>query len=470
MYPFEVARGGASLSQRLWRCFGVRWLMTAILTLTCWAGEAVAQSGGAGFTIIVYDEGGIWTSFRGVSGDGSIAVGSTGGFGSYELFIASGSTAGVLPSFPPGASNEGRGISADGLVVIGTSTLGTTRAAVWPTGGTPFLLRDENGDLPTATTLPLDLSGDGSVIVGQGNFGNGGSEAFRWTAETGMVGIGDLDGGGFQSVANGVSNDGSVVVGSGATDMGGEAFRWTAETGMVGLGRFPGGTTASGAYGISGDGSVIVGHAGVPGSGIQRVPVRWTASHGWEELGLFPPEEQPNTARSGQATGASYDGSVIVGDALALANGNKAFFWTEATGLRSLQQFLLDEGVTAIENWKLSSAFISDNGRYIVGIAEHTTLGGVTPYVAKLPDWLFDDGLEGDFDEDGDVDGHDFLLWQRNPSIGDLEVWQNNFGNPTTGAASGNPLAIPEPTSAGMLGLSAILILAGRRRMLLACQ
>jgi hypothetical protein len=34
----------------------------------------------------------------------------------------------------------------------------------------------------------------------------------------------------------------------------------------------------------------------------------------------------------------------------------------------------------------------------------------------------------GDFDQDGDVDGRDFLLWQRNPSVGSLADWQNNYG------------------------------------------
>ena len=33
----------------------------------------------------------------------------------------------------------------------------------------------------------------------------------------------------------------------------------------------------------------------------------------------------------------------------------------------------------------------------------------------------------GDFDFDGDVDGRDFLVWQRNPSIGDLTDWQANY-------------------------------------------
>ena len=42
-----------------------------------------------------------------------------------------------------------------------------------------------------------------------------GDEAFRWTQATGMVGLGDLPGGSFNSIAWGVSADGSVVVGTG---------------------------------------------------------------------------------------------------------------------------------------------------------------------------------------------------------------------------------------------------------------
>jgi autotransporter-associated beta strand protein len=51
-------------------------------------------------------------------------------------------------------------------------------------------------------------------------------------------------------------------------------------------------------------------------------------------------------------------------------------------------------------------------------------------------------GIAGDFDSDGDVDGRDFLLWQRNPSVGDLNDWQTNYG---TGALNAASTAIPEP-------------------------
>ena len=50
-----------------------------------------------------------------------------------------------------------------------------------------------------------------------------------------MLGLGDLDGGTFDSVGEGVSGDGSVVVGSGESPSGREAYRWTQSSGMVGL-------------------------------------------------------------------------------------------------------------------------------------------------------------------------------------------------------------------------------------------
>src|SRR5262245_47092881 len=80
-----------------------------------------------------------------------------------------------------------------------------------------------------------------------------------------FVRLGDLPGGGLSSFATGVSADGSVVVGSSSSATSGpnpddrEAFRWTAATGMVGLGFLPGGTFSdSGAFGVSADGSVVV--------------------------------------------------------------------------------------------------------------------------------------------------------------------------------------------------------------------
>ena len=79
-----------------------------------------------------------------------------------------------------------------------------------------------------------------------------------------VTGLGDLPGGQIASFATAVSADGSVVVGessSAASDCCGEAFRWSVETGMMPLGDLPGGFDhfQSSAQGVSADGSVVVG-------------------------------------------------------------------------------------------------------------------------------------------------------------------------------------------------------------------
>jgi hypothetical protein len=48
----------------------------------------------------------------------------------------------------------------------------------------------------------------------------------------------------------------------------------------------------------------------------------------------------------------------------------------------------------------------------------------------------------GDFDGDGDVDGRDFVEWQRDPSVGDLADWQANYG---TNSNAIGAVAVPEP-------------------------
>jgi hypothetical protein len=69
---------------------------------------------------------------------------------------------------------------------------------------------------------------------------------------------------------------------------------------------------------------------------------------------------------------------------------------------------------------------------------------------------------DGDFDNDGDVDGRDFLVWQRgnspNPlSAGDLALWQNSYGTGGLAAISG----VPEPSSLALLVIGAFGL--GRR-------
>ena len=101
----------------------------------------------------------------------------------------------------------------------------------------------------------------------------------------------------------------------------------------------------------------------------------------------------------------------------------------------------------------------------------------------------------GDFDGDNDVDGADFLLWQRDTAVGSLTDWQTNYGTSGTGvtslsldhtvtfgfgsstqlpvtgvwAAPANlttvdTVAIPEPASCAVVAVGMVTLLATRRR------
>jgi probable HAF family extracellular repeat protein len=245
---------------------------------------------------------------------------------------AGGSIIALLPA-PGDYSASAAGASTDGSVVVGVSynlDLGgyggppsTSQALRWTAGTGSVGLGYLPGDVDsTAATV----SGDGSVVVGvSGNsFASTVGQAFRWTAGSGMVGLGYLPGG-TNDLPVAVSSNGSVIVGTSYSASGGQAFRWTAGSGMVGLGYLPGGTNSS-ACCLSADGSVIVG-TNYSASGAQAF--RWTAGSGMVGLGFLP------GGTNSCPSGISADGSVIVGTSYS-ASGDQAFRWTAGSGMVGL--------------------------------------------------------------------------------------------------------------------------------------
>lgn len=65
----------------------------------------------------------------------------------------------------------------------------------------------------------------------------------------------------------------------------------------------------------------------------------------------------------------------------------------------------------------------------------------------------------GDFDFDGDVDGRDFLLWQRDSSVGSLGDWQEFYD-----AIALNAIRVPEP-ALGTLITATMLSITSLRRL-----
>lgn len=232
----------------------------------------------------------------------------------------------------PGASFESKalGISADGGTVVGYgrtvsgSTSGVPEAFRWTINDGMVGLGDLAGGI--IFSMARNVSADGNTVVGFSSSTASAYDAFRWTSSGGLVSIGDLAGGIYQSQAYASSADGAVVVGHGRSESGPEAFRWTAADGIVGLGDLAGGGFGSVALDVSSDGSVVVGYSQ---SGVAyNDAYRWTSETGMTSLGSLP-----GPCPGGSAHAVSADGAVIVGEA---GCGLEVFRWTSESGMVGL--------------------------------------------------------------------------------------------------------------------------------------
>ncbi|MFG0331684.1 MAG: hypothetical protein ACF8PN_17490 [Phycisphaerales bacterium] len=189
------------------------------------------------------------------------------------------------------------------------------------------------GDLPGGETVSVAtaVSADGSVIVGSSSsfasvdnppppgsmFSDPflGYEAFRWTREEGMVGLGDLPGDEyFHSFAEDVSADGMTVVGGSWSELsmqgmvpGSEGFRWRPGEGMRGIGVIPSIIQQhSPAYGVTANGEALTGMVAYHDGWYQ--PFVWTEALGFVELGNLG-----GPVRFGRGLAVALGGRVVVG-------------------------------------------------------------------------------------------------------------------------------------------------------------
>lgn len=256
------------------------------------------------------------------------------------------------------------------------------------------------GDLPGGIFISVarNISGDGTVVVGQSHSENG-YEAFRWSLDSGMVGLGDLPGGYFLSSARAVSRNGSVIVGVGAPDFGPgdfspspglEAFLWTEEAGMVGLGDLSEAQPGSRAHDVSADGAVVVGI--VSTSGVENGSFGSGSALLWtEDTDMVALGELPGAPPYSEAYAVSGDGTVVVGVAGTAMGSYAAFRWTEETGLQALEPSPKEAPFTSGS----TARAISADGQVIVGntaiLAELT--GGDSRWTWEAYRWTEDTGV-----------------------------------------------------------------------------
>lgn len=137
------------------------------------------------------------------------------------------------------------------------------------------------------------------------------------------------------------------------------------------------------------------------------------------------------------AIDADIDADAIVGNGIGET-------WDEAAGSDNdvlAESFLLGSSVFGAEREEsLGNAFQVGGAetltfQYRDAISGAISEGNVV-YVTTGPD--------GDFDNDGDIDGADFLVWQRTDgSAAGLSAWQSSYGAGTLAAAT----AVPEPAT-----------------------
>ncbi|NJO57684.1 MAG: PEP-CTERM sorting domain-containing protein [Richelia sp. RM2_1_2] len=269
-------------------------------------------------------------------------------------------------------ANTVNAVSADGSIIVGHDRNNLEAFRWTQEDGIQGLgrLTDDS------TSYANGISADGSIIVGYDSI-SGKSQAFRWTKETGIEGLGYLPGGDY-SEANDVSKDGSVIVGYGLNlnDYDApEAFRWTQENGIQGLGDLPGGNFESFANGISANGSTIVGGSS---SANGKEAFVWTQEGGIQGLG-----DLAGGSFFSDAFDVSADGSVVVGRSES-ANGSEAFIWDRENQIRSLQKILTNDFALDLTGWSLNEATaISDDGLTIVGEGINPN-GNSEAWIARL--------------------------------------------------------------------------------------
>jgi predicted outer membrane repeat protein len=220
----------------------------------------------------------------------------------------------------PGLNIIAKGISGGGSIAVGTS---------WGVGIDDEVFRwTAQGGIARLVGLPAGganrtnadgISADGLVVVGDGIYdGDPYRNCFRWT-EGEVI---ELD----AHTANATSSDGAVVVGALDNHETAlfEAYRWTRETGIVLLGTcLP--NYHSRALAVSSDGSVVVGYVQNNSGFDEQKAFIWDQEHGMrllqdvleDDFGLdLSGWKLTETWASWKATGISQDGLTIVGVAL----------------------------------------------------------------------------------------------------------------------------------------------------------
>jgi uncharacterized membrane protein len=262
------------------------------------------------------------------------------------------------------------GISGDGTTIAGRAAGGVAFRYAGP--GTYQPLPAPTG---FANNQADGVSGDGSVVVGTGQSGSSSAMAWRWTDGTGTQALGRTRPGHSASFAQAVSRDGQTIVGwSGGGGAAGEAFRWTPSSGLQALPLPIGNIFGTQATATNHDGSLIAGFSGDNPALVWHnggSPTLLPQLAGW---GILVPH------------GISDDGTVVAGQGTNPNVEQEAWIWTPTRGSESLFSYLTSQGVSVPTGWRLASCTgMSADGRTFAGYAFNASQIREVGFVTTVP-------------------------------------------------------------------------------------
>ncbi|MCG8589945.1 MAG: hypothetical protein MJE66_11710 [Proteobacteria bacterium] len=407
-------RSRFALTQRA--CMFSAALVVAVLAGTPALAQNNPQFTGVGNLGGVDGQGRGESNLLGVSADGTTAVGDSLSPAGTEaiLWTESGGlfNIGDLPG--DGVSGTAVAVSSDGSVVAGTGVNndGERQGFRWTSGG-GFQTLSQLGCLSCQSAFARHMSANGLVVVGTSTefplFGDVNLEAVRWTGGgSGIDNLGDLSG--FDNTeARGASFDGSVIVGNSADSGSGllRAFKSLNGGSLIALADVPGAQVKSEALAVSSDGDIIVGRANTASANDDELEaVLWTGgnSGGGGSVQVLGSLGEPDSS----ALATNDDGSIIVGTAEITPANEAAFLWDAVNGMRNLQTVLVEEyGLgEALEGWTLRKATgVSDMngaGEFVVVGTGDNPAGESEGFFAVLSLPACNDGIDND--SDGDID------------------------------------------------------------------
>ncbi len=280
-------------------------------------------------------------------------------------------------------------ISRDGRTIVGVA-LDSRRlqnAAIWTAANPQWRVlgsvKPAAAPCDSLLSNALAATSDGTVVVGLAWDGCSYARAFRWQESTGMVDLGSING--RSTRANGVSDDGRVVVGW-TTDVTGfrSGARWV--NGQESLIPAPHGLLGE-AHAANRDGTIIVGDNCDPTVLIVSSPAWvWTPETGVtcypvQHPNWLPRDNKPYRPYMSSLT----DDGRVIGGSYSFGLDSEALLWLDGRAY-FLKDYLAANGLpNAFDRW-INTGFITDvspDGRTLVGYgAGPTSFQG---YIVILP-------------------------------------------------------------------------------------